>query len=129
MDRLGAPRAEREIVFARAALVGVALDREAVLVVLIEPRRLLVERRLGGRREIGLIGVEEDAVADRLVEFLDAARAGRAIAGGEVVVGVLLCEQAPRAKPSASAAANAIELRVMFANMLPLLTTLRSPAS
>jgi hypothetical protein len=41
---------------------------------------------------------------------------------------VLLCEQAPRAKPSASATADAIELRALFASMLPLLTTLRSPA-
>ena len=79
--RLGAALAKREIVFARAPLVGVTFDGEAVFVVLIEPRRLLVERRLGSRREIGLISVEENAVADRLVEFLHAARArGGAIA-------------------------------------------------
>ena len=120
MDRLGAPRAEGEIIFARAALVRVAFDREGVTIVLIEPCRLLVERRLGGRGEIGLIGVEEDAVADRLVEFLDAARARRAIARGEVVVGVVVRAGA-KAKPSASAAANAIELRALFASMPPLL--------
>src|SRR5580692_9975802 len=85
MHRLRASRAKSEIVFPRAALVGVPLNGEAVLVVLIEPGRLLVERCLGGRREVGLIGGEEDAVADRLVEFLHAARTGRAIASGEVV--------------------------------------------
>src|SRR5277367_4677270 len=96
MDRLCAPRAEGEIVLAGAALVGVAFDRKGVMIVLIEPRRLLVERRLGGRGEIGLIGVEEDAVADRLAEFLDASRARRAIAGGEVVVGVIVRAGAER---------------------------------
>ena len=54
MHRLGAAGAEREIVFARAALVGVAFDGEGVAIVLVEPRRLLVERRLRGRREVGL---------------------------------------------------------------------------
>ena len=48
MDRLGAAGAKSEIVFARSALVGMTLDGEAEFVVLIEPRRLLVERRLGG---------------------------------------------------------------------------------
>ena len=85
MDRLGATGAKGEIVFARAPLVGVTLDSEAIFVVLIEPGCLLVESGLGGRREVGLIGGEEDAVADRLVELLHAARAGRAIARGEVV--------------------------------------------
>ena len=74
VHRLGAALAKREIVFARAPLVGVTFDGEAVSVVVIEPRRLLVERRLGSRREIGLISVEENAVADGLVEFLHAAR-------------------------------------------------------
>ena len=90
MNRLGAPGAEGEIIFARAALVRMAFDREGVAIVLIEPSGLLVERRLGGRGEIRLIGVEEDAVADRLVEFLDAARACCAIARSEVVVGVVV---------------------------------------
>ena len=86
MDRLGAARAEGEIIFARAALVRMAFDGEVVMVVLIEPRGLFVERGLGGRAQVGLIGVEEDAVADRLVELLQAARARRAIARGDVRV-------------------------------------------
>ena len=96
MDRLGAAGAEREIVFARAALVGVALDHEGVAVVLVEPGRLLVEGRLRGRGKVGLVRVEEHAVADGLVELLHAAGAGGAVAcargagaGREVAIGVV----------------------------------------
>src|SRR5476651_1098414 len=42
---LGAACAKRDVVFTRAALVGVAFDGEIVAGVLIEPLRLLVERR------------------------------------------------------------------------------------
>src|SRR6185503_20526257 len=73
-DRLGAPRAERDVVFARAALVGVAFDRElAVLRILIEPLRLLVERAARGGRQVGRVRLEEDAVADIDDEILLAA--------------------------------------------------------
>src|SRR5205085_1777887 len=44
-DGFGAPRAKRDVVFARATLVGVALDREGVTVVIAQPLRLFVERR------------------------------------------------------------------------------------
>ena len=43
----GATGAQRQIVFARAALVGVALDDDGVLAVLVQPLRLLAERLLG----------------------------------------------------------------------------------
>src|SRR5665811_1601802 len=43
---LGAPCAERDVVFARAALVGVAFDGEGILAVIGEPLRLLVELSL-----------------------------------------------------------------------------------
>ena len=57
---LRAPGAERQIVFACAALVGMAFDGElAVLAVGIEPLRLLIERGARLRRELGRIGREE----------------------------------------------------------------------
>src|SRR5689334_151977 len=43
VHRLGAPGAERDVVFARAALVGMALDHEIVLRIGAQPLRLLVE--------------------------------------------------------------------------------------
>src|SRR5215207_4613024 len=45
---LGAAAAEREVVFARAALVGVALDQERVARVARQPLGLLVEGGDGG---------------------------------------------------------------------------------
>src|SRR5947199_7188832 len=40
-DRLRPARAERDVVFAGAALIGVALDGEGIAVVLLQPVRLL----------------------------------------------------------------------------------------
>src|SRR4029079_10977588 len=77
-DCLRAGGAERDVVFARAALVGVAFDREGVVAVLLQPLRLLVERGARGRREFGGIGFEEDAVADVDDEILLAAWRGDA---------------------------------------------------
>src|ERR1041385_5826745 len=52
--RLRTPGAERDVVLAGAALVGVAFDGElAVLRVVGEPLRLLVERRARLRGELG----------------------------------------------------------------------------
>src|SRR5204863_3777253 len=73
-DRFGAPGAKRDVAFARAALVGVAFDREGVTVVIAQPLRLLVERRAGLIGKLGGIGVEENAVADIDDEILLTAR-------------------------------------------------------
>ncbi len=73
----GAAGAERKIVFARAALVGMAFDGEGIVVVAVEPLRLLVERRARLIGQIRGIGVEEDAIADIDGEILLAA--GRCI--------------------------------------------------
>src|SRR5438874_1127039 len=56
--------AKRDIVFAGAALVGVAFDREGVVAVLLEPLRLLVEGAARLHRELGRIRLKEHAVAD-----------------------------------------------------------------
>src|ERR1700730_3855929 len=60
---LRAAGAGRDVVFARAALVGVTFDGEGITVVLAEPLRLLVEGGTRLRSELGRIGFEEDAVA------------------------------------------------------------------
>ena len=76
-------RAERDVVFAGAALVGVALDGEGVAVIVAEPLRLLVERSAGLLGELRGIGLEEHAVADIDDEILLAA-GGRGRAAGLV---------------------------------------------
>src|SRR5665213_381849 len=73
--------AECDVVFTRAALVGVAFDGElAVLRISRQPLRLLVERGARLRRQLGRIGFEKHAVADIDHEVLLAAR--RRQAGG-----------------------------------------------
>src|ERR1700682_808832 len=42
-NRLGTPRTQRDVVFAGAALVGMAFDGEGVAVVALQPVRLLLE--------------------------------------------------------------------------------------
>ncbi len=111
MHPLGAALAKREIVFARAPLVGVTFDGEAIFVVLIKPRRLLVERRLGSRGEIGLISVEENTVADGLIEFLHADGIRRAIASGEVVGVVVRAGSHCQAKGERRSQCNRLRLR------------------
>src|SRR3546814_9336229 len=63
---VGAAIAQSEVVFAGAALVGVAFDRDANLRILGEPCGLGVQR--GGRGAVQLIAVEgeEDAVGASL---------------------------------------------------------------
>src|SRR5262249_55956983 len=61
--RLRTTRAERDVVLARAAFVGMAFDRElAVLAVIHQPLRLLVERRTRLRRKLRRVGFEKYAV-------------------------------------------------------------------
>src|SRR6185295_1700328 len=79
--RLRTPRAKRDVVFAGAAFVSMTLDGElAVLAVVGQPLRLLVQRRAGLRREFSRIGFEKHAVADIDDEVLLAS--GRCLAGG-----------------------------------------------
>src|SRR5205814_4249894 len=61
---LGAAGAERDVVFAGAALVGVALDGERIAVIGLQPLRLLFQGGDRLRAQIGLVAFEEDAVAD-----------------------------------------------------------------
>ena len=80
--RLRPARAERDVVFAGAALVGVALDGKGVTVIVVAPLRLLVERRSRLLGELRGIGLEEHAVADIDDEILLAAGGrGRAWSG------------------------------------------------
>src|SRR5215218_6549739 len=88
---LRAAGAEREIVLAGAALVGVALDQEGVARVARQPRRLLVERRDRGRSKVGRVAFEEHPVADIDGEILGrAGRAAAAAGGAEVGSGGLV---------------------------------------
>src|SRR5262245_12725547 len=76
--RLRAAGAERDIVLARAALVGMTFDGEAVLGIVLQPLHLLVERGARLRRQLARIGLEENAVADIHDEVLGASRHGGA---------------------------------------------------
>src|SRR3984893_3879626 len=78
---LRAAGAGRDVVFARAALVGVTFDGEGITVVLAEPLRLLVEGGTRLRSELGRIGFEEDAVAHVHDEILRRAGHGGGPAG------------------------------------------------
>src|SRR5262249_7156447 len=59
--RLRAPGAERDVVLARAPLVGMPFDSEGVLVVNLQPLRLLLQRRDRVRRKLRRIGFEDTA--------------------------------------------------------------------
>ena len=86
---LGAASAEGEIVFTRAALVGVALDGDRVARIERQPLSLTAEDCLGLGIERGRVGVEEHAVADVDHEVLGAARrrgASTARSSGELAV-------------------------------------------
>ena len=59
--RGGAAGAERQIVFARAALVGMAFDGDGVVAVLVEPLRLLATASPARRR-----GSTEESVSKKM---------------------------------------------------------------
>src|SRR5262249_56003320 len=63
-DGLGAPRAKGDVVFARAALVGMTFDGDGVLVVLLQPAGLIAQGLLRLWRQIG-------AVAGKVYEVPD----------------------------------------------------------
>src|SRR5215208_7301782 len=63
-----------------------AFDGEGIAVVLLQPLRLLVQCRARLRREVGRIGLEEDAVAHVHHEILWAARSSRAGHAGDSLV-------------------------------------------
>src|SRR6478672_8540728 len=80
--RLRAPSSERDVVLARAALVGVTFDQKCVLRIAAQPLRLPFERAERLLRELCGIGLEEHAVADVDDEILLAARHRRACIRG-----------------------------------------------
>src|SRR5947209_3672081 len=88
-NRLGTAGAERDVVFARSALIRMAFDGEGVARISLQPLRLLFQGGDRLRREIGLVALEEHAVADIDHEILLAprGRGARHRIGAEVLVG------------------------------------------
>src|SRR3546814_6881575 len=76
---IGATLAERQIVLAGAAFVGMTLDDNLPVRILLEPGGLLVEGRLAGGLHVILVEIEEDAVADVDLKVLN--RTGRNAGG------------------------------------------------
>src|SRR5262250_2842367 len=74
LDRLGAALAKREVVFAGAALVAMSFDRHRDIRIAAQPLRLTAQDLLPLRLDVGLVIVEEDAVAGRRGEILLRAR-------------------------------------------------------
>ena len=70
LDRLGAAFAEREIVFARAALVAVAFDRDRDVRIAPQPIGLSRQDLLRLGRDIGAVEGEEHAVAGTRLQIL-----------------------------------------------------------
>src|SRR6266404_2320936 len=69
--RRGATLAESQVVLARAALVAMAFDHEAVLRIGLQPRGLLLKLRLRLGGQIVAIRSEEHAIADVRLEIID----------------------------------------------------------
>src|SRR3546814_9417145 len=60
---IGTAFAERDVVIAGAAFVGMAFERDANRRVALQPLRLALQRRLILRLDVILVIIEEDAVA------------------------------------------------------------------
>lgn len=88
--------AERDVVLAGAALIGMSLDGNRVLRILLQPARLLAQRLLCLGRQIAAVGREVDDVADVL----------REVASESGVAGVPLPAR-PASRPSLSLSAQA----------------------
>src|SRR6185312_5081535 len=73
--RVGAPLTQRKVVLAGAAFVALAFDGDRIVGVLLQPLGLLGERAATVLADVRHVGVEENAVADVLLEVTD--RAGR----------------------------------------------------
>src|SRR5215831_1929221 len=69
--RIGAPLAERQVVFARPALVAVAGDGDGVVRVLLQPFGLTIERLASVFAQARTVEIEEHAIADILLEVGD----------------------------------------------------------
>src|SRR5262245_32956837 len=69
--RVGTPLAERQVVFARTALVAVAGDGDGVVGVLLQPLGLAVERLASVVAQARTVEIEEHAIADILLEVGD----------------------------------------------------------
>src|SRR5260370_34890409 len=80
--RLWTAGAERDVVLTRGARVSMAFNGEGVLVIDLQPLRLLLQRGDGLRREFGRIRFEKDPIADVDHEILLAA--GRRVAGASL---------------------------------------------
>src|SRR5208282_66623 len=85
--RVGAAIAEREVVFARAAVVAMAFDRDFHVLIFLEPGCLALKRLLAFRLDVRLVEVEEDAIADVLDEILARTRRGVAARGRRALTG------------------------------------------
>jgi len=95
VHHLGAAGAERDVVFARATLVGMALDGESILRIGAQPLRLLVERGDRLRRQLRGIGAEEDTVADIDAASKAASLAARTLRDTFVISGASILASRP----------------------------------
>jgi hypothetical protein len=90
---LGAAGAERDVVFARAAFVGMTFSGESVAVIPVKPLRLFIKRFSTLRRKFRGVGFEEHAVSHIDNKVLLAPRRSTPNQGAGLVV--LLFRAAP----------------------------------
>ncbi len=95
-----APRTQRNIVFARAAFVGMAFNRDRVLRILLQPLRLLGQGLLRFGRQIRAIRREVDDVADGGGKVLGAAGCAARVGPFAAVAPVLAAVAIRGAEPA-----------------------------